>query len=100
MFLFGYFFGALARLVDLVLVIYMFVIIARAIMSWLNPDPYNSMVQFVYRLAEPTLSLVRRRLPLGKLGMDISPIIVLLAVMFLRSVLVPSLADVGRLLSP
>ena len=99
MFIVGYFLNALARLVDLVLMIYMLIIIARAIMSWVKPDPYNTMVQFVFRAAEPALALVRRRLPLRDLGVDVSPVIVILVVMFLRWALVPSLQDIGRLLS-
>jgi YggT family protein len=100
MFIFGYFISALARLVDVVLMLYMLIIIARAVMSWINPDPYNGIVQFVYRTAEPSLGAVRRRLPIRDLGVDVSPIIVVLVVMFLRWALVPSLEDLGRLLVP
>ena len=91
MFVVGQFFVALARLIDLVLVVYMWMIIARALLSWVNPDPYNAIVRFLYRATEPVLRPVRRRLPTMQMGLDLSPMIVLLGIYFLKEFLVPVL---------
>jgi YggT family protein len=79
---------ALATIVNLALTIYMWVIIARALLSWVNPDPYNPIVRFLYNVTEPVLGWVRRRVPLIFGGLDLSPLLVLLALYFLRLYLV------------
>ena len=81
---------ALASVVDLVLRIYVWIIIIRAIISWVNPDPYNPIVQFLYHITEPVLRPIRRIIPpIG--GIDISPVVVLIIIYFLQLWLVPSL---------
>ena len=91
MFVAGYFVGAVANLVNLVLVVYMWIIIARAILSWVNPDPYNPIVRFLYRVTEPVLRPVRDRLPTFQMGLDLSPMVVLLGIYFLKAFLIPVL---------
>jgi YggT family protein len=91
MFVAGYFLGAVANLVNLVLVAYMWIIIARAILSWVNPDPYNPIVRFLYRVTEPVLRPVRDRLPTFQMGLDLSPMVVLLGIYFLKEFLIPVL---------
>jgi YggT family protein len=91
MFVAGYFLGAVANLVNLVLVAYMWIIIARAILSWVNPDPYNPIVRFLYRVTEPLLRPVRDRLPTFQMGLDLSPMVVLLGIYFLKEFLIPVL---------
>ena len=91
MFVIQYFFGALATLVNLVIVAYIWIIIARAILSWVNPDPYNPLVRFLHRVTEPVLRRVRERLPTHQLGLDFSPMIVILVLYFLKEFLVPVL---------
>ena len=91
MFAVNQFLIALARLVDLVLVAYMWIIIARALISWVSPDPYNPVVRFLYRVTEPVLRPVRQRLPMMGMGLDLSPMVVLLAIYFLKEFLVPVL---------
>jgi len=91
MFILGNFLNALATILDIGLKIYMWVIIIRAIISWVTPDPYNPIVTFLYRATEPVLYRVRRWLPLRGLGIDVSPIIVILAIIFLQAFLVRSL---------
>lgn len=87
---------AFAGLLDIALSIFVWLIIIRALISWFNPDPYTALYQFLYSITEPVLSLVRNSMPsLG--GIDISPIIVLLAVEFLRTFLVQSLDDLARI---
>src|SRR5712664_4739924 len=82
---------ALARLLELVIVAYIWIIIARAIVSWVSPDPYNPIVRFLYRVTEPVLRPVRERLPISKMGLDFSPMIVILVLYFLKEFLVPVL---------
>jgi YggT family protein len=71
--------------------IYMYIIIGRAIISWVNPDPYNPIVRFLNSVTEPVLFRIRRRLPLFFGGMDFSPIVVILAIIFFQRFVVQSL---------
>jgi YggT family protein len=87
---------ALASILDLALNIYMWLIIARALLSWVNPDPYNPIVQFLYRVTEPVLGWVRRRVPLIFGGLDLSPLLVLLGIVFLRRFLIVTLLDLAQ----
>ena len=90
MFVFTNFLNAVAYVFEILLNIYMWIIIARALISWVNPDPYNPIVRFLYRATEPVLSRVRRIIPdLG--GIDLSPLIVLLIIYFLKEFLVRSI---------
>jgi YggT family protein len=91
MFVINYFFSALANLVNLLIVAYIWIIIARAILSWVSPDPYNPLVRFLHRVTEPVLRPVRERLPMHQLGIDFSPMIVILVLYFLKEFLVPVL---------
>ena len=92
MFIIGYFFSALATLVNLVIVAYIWILIARAIISWVSPDPYNPIVRFLYRVTEPVLRPIRHRLPVT-LNLDLSPLVVLLALKIVEWVVVESLRD-------
>ena len=79
MYIVGYFLQAVATVLNMVLVIYMWIIIARAVLSWVSPDPYNPIVQFLYKATEPILYPIRRILPLQfKTGLDLSPLIAFL----------------------
>lgn len=87
MFDFGYFFGRVLGLIDWGLNIYMWLIIIRALISWVSPDPYSPVVQFLYRTTEPALSLVRRvfpRLLMWSTGMDLSPFLAIMAIWIIR----------------
>jgi YggT family protein len=94
MFVASNFVGALARIVDLVLTAYMWILIARAVLSWVNPDPYNPIVRFLYRVTEPVLRPIRQRMPI-MLGLDLSPMIVVLIIVFLQQFLVSSLRELA-----
>ena len=96
MFLLGNLLTALASVIGLVLNLYLWVIIARAVISWVNPDPYNRIVRFLYSVTDPVLLAIRRRLPLYFGGIDFSPIIVILAILFLQRFVVASLHDLAR----
>jgi YggT family protein len=69
--------SALYQVVNLVFQIYIFIVIARALVSWVNPDPYNPIVRFLYNVTEPVLARLRRILPLQFGGFDLSPIVLL-----------------------
>jgi len=85
----------LAQVLNVVLHIYMWIIIIRALLSWVNPDPYNPIVQFLYNITEPVLHRVREMLPMSGMGIDFSPIVVLLVIMFLQAFLVQSIGDLS-----
>jgi YggT family protein len=95
MFVFSNLVLAAARLVELVLWAYFWIIIARAVLSWVSPDPLNPIVRFLYRVTEPVLRPIRQRLPSFQMGLDLSPMIVILAIYFLQAFLVESLRDLA-----
>ena len=96
MFAFGHLIEALASILDLALTVYMWVIIARALLSWVNPDPYNPIVRMLYNVTEPVLGWVRRRVPVVFGGLDLSPLLILLGIVFLQRFLVSTLYDLAR----
>jgi YggT family protein len=94
MFMLTNFLLSLAKLIDFVLSAYMWVVIARAVISWVNADPYNPVVRFLVQVTDPILSRIRRFLPsMG--GIDLSPMVLILAIIFLQSFLVPTLKQIA-----
>ena len=87
---------AVASVMNMALSHYMFIIVARALISWVSPDPYNPIVQFLYTVTEPALRPVRSRLPTT--GVDISPIIIILVIIFLQQAVVESLRQAALLI--
>jgi YggT family protein len=98
MFVLSNFVVALARIIDIVLTLYMWLIIARALISWVNADPYNQIVIFLYKATEPVLRLVRRAIPFRNVGIDLSPMIVILVIIFLQYFLVETIIQFARTL--
>jgi len=94
-FVLGNFVYTLANLIELVLNAHLIIVIARAVLSWVNPDPDNPIVRFIHRVTEPVLRPIRDRLPTVAMGLDLSPMVVLLAIYFLKSFLVGSLHDLA-----
>lgn len=94
MFVVGNILLGLATVLDYVLWLYMWVIIARALISWVNPDPWNPIVQFLDRVTEPVLSPIRRRIG-WRMGVDLSPLVAILVITFLQFALVQSLKDLA-----
>ncbi len=82
---------AIAKVLDIVLTIFMWIVIARAVLSWVSPDPYNPIVRFIHKVTEPVLYQIRKRIPVNFGGIDFSPIIVFLAIIFLQRFVVQSL---------
>ncbi len=95
MFALAHFLKALAQVIDIVLSIYMWLIIGRALLSWVSPDPYNPIVRFLYNVTEPVLGFFRRLLPLQFGGLDLTPLAVLLVIVFLQKFLVATLLDLA-----
>ncbi len=96
MFLFANLLSAVAGVLNIVLTVYYWLILASALLSWVNPDPFNPIVQFLQKATEPVLAPIRRILPSGmKFGLDISPIIAFLLIYFLRLFLVRTLFDLS-----
>ena len=91
MFMISNFLFALAKLVEILLGVYMWIVIGRAILSWVNPDPYNPIVRFLHDVTEPILARIRRMLPVFGGGIDFSPMILIMAIYFLMGFLVPTL---------
>ena len=89
MFVAGHFLEAVAFLLNYLLWAYMWIIIVRALISWVNPDPWNPIVQFLHKVTDPVLRPIQRRLPMT--GIDVSPVVVILAILFLQRFLVPVL---------
>jgi len=96
MFVAGNFLGALAGLLDTVLTLYVWIIVGRAVISWVNADPYNPIVRMLCNLTDPVLDRLRQALPMSFGGIDMSPIAAIFIVWFLRAFLVTSLYDLAR----
>jgi YggT family protein len=98
MFIFGYFLWAIATVLNYVLLFLMLVVLARAVLSWVNPDPSNPIVHLISSITEPLLHRIRRALPVVYDGIDLSPVVVFLAIVFLKEFLVGSLRTLSKML--
>ena len=94
MFVIGNILQGIAYVLDTMLFLYMWLIIIRALLSWVNPDPFNPIVQFLGRATDPVLYTIRRRLGLGG-GIDVSPILAILLITFLQYAVVATIRDIG-----
>jgi YggT family protein len=91
----GNFIITVAEVLSLLLTAYMWIIIAAALISWVNPDPYNPIVRFLYRATNPVLRPIRRLIG-GRLGaLDISPLIVVIIIYFIQRFLISSLVEIA-----
>lgn len=91
MFVLSNFLVAVAVVVNAVLNIYWWIIVASAVLSWVNPDPYNPIVRFLRSATEPLYYRVRRVVPLYFGGVDFTPLVILLVITFLQYFLVATL---------
>ena len=98
MFIISNFLVAAAQVIEIIIQVLWWLIIIRALISWVNPDPYNLIVQFFYKTTEPFLMPFRKIIPAYKVGIDLSPIFAILALLFLRYFLVNCLIDLARLI--
>ncbi len=101
MFIAGNVLEAIATILDTVLTLYMWIIFIRVAISWVNPDPYNFIVQLLSRITDPVLSQIRYQmqkrfgLGMGASGFDFTPIIAIFLIMFLQIAVVGSLKDLA-----
>lgn len=91
MFVLSNFIVAVATILDYALAIMNWLVIIRALISWVNPDPYNIIVQFLYKTTEPILAPFRKIVPAYAIGIDISPIFALIFIWFLKLFMVRTL---------
>lgn len=96
MFIASNFVTALAQVIDILLSAYMWVLVFRALISWVNPDPYNPIVQFLYKVTEPVLYPIRRMMGNFAIGLDLSPMIAILIIIFLQRFLVAALFQLAH----
>ena len=99
MFLIANLLVAVAQILDYVLWAYAWILLGRVVISYINADPNNPLIRFLYSATEPVLQRVRAKLPVTSFGFDLSPIVVWLAVMFLQRFLVRSLYDLAQAIS-
>jgi YggT family protein len=83
-----------ARILDGFLSIYFWIVIIAAALSWIEPNPYNPIVRFLYGVTEPLFEWVRDHIPVSFGGLDLSPIVVIVAIAFLREWLIPTMVHV------
>ena len=94
MFVLSNFLVGFAKILDMALTIYFWIIVVRALISWVNPDPYNPIVRFLYQATEPVLHRIRRIIPyMG--GLDLSPLAAILIIMFIRWFVIATLLEVA-----
>lgn len=95
MFIIGDLIIAVAKILDIILEVYKWIIIIAAIISWVNPDPYNPIVRFLYSVTEPVLRPIRRIIGFRLGPIDISPLVAILAIIFVQMFLIKSLIKLG-----
>ncbi|MGO9379885.1 MAG: YggT family protein [Dissulfurispiraceae bacterium] len=95
MFILGNLVISIAQILNIFLDIYFWIIVISALISWVNPDPYNPIVRFLYRVTEPVLRPIRRIVG-NRLGpIDISPLVIILIITFIQRFLISSLVEIG-----
>jgi YggT family protein len=95
MFILRHFVEALIPILDIIFTAAYWLIIVRALVSWVNPDPYNALVQFLYKTTEPMLAPFRKIVPAYSIGLDLSPIFAIIVILFLQKFLIPTLYEIA-----
>ena len=95
MFIFGNFIIAVANILDIILGIYKWIVIIAALISWVNPDPYNPVVKLLYSVTDPLFKPIRRLIGYRLGPVDISPLIIIFAIIFIQRFLITSLIEIG-----
>jgi len=86
---------AIAKILDILLTVYMWIVIIRALISWVNPDPYNPIVRFLHAVTDPVLNPIRKVIGYRLGPIDISPMVVILAIIFVKYFLIGSLIELA-----
>ena len=96
MFIVSNFLSSIARVLDMGFGFFFWVLLIRCLISWVNPDPYNTVVQFLYKVTEPVLSPIRRIIPPAwGIGIDLSPLVAVLLLTLLQHFVVTTLYDIA-----
>jgi len=95
MFIFANLLLAIAKILDILLTVYMWIVIIRALISWVNPDPYNPIVRFLHAVTDPVLNPIRKVIGYRLGPIDISPMVVILAIIFVKYFLIGSLIELA-----
>ncbi|MDX8409254.1 MAG: YggT family protein [Mariprofundales bacterium] len=95
MYILGYLLQAVAGVLGLLCTAATFIVIARAVLSWVSPDPYNPIVRIINQLSEPMIQPIRQRLPYFS-GIDFSPLVVLLVIYIINSFVVQTLQRMAQ----
>ncbi len=90
---------ATATILEMALNLYMWIVIIRALLSWVNPDPYNPIVRFLHQVTDPLMNKIRKWIPMTGIGIDFSPIIIIFGIFFLQIAVVQSLAQFAQQLN-
>lgn len=98
MFILSNFIRAVASVMDILLNTYIFILVARVFVSWVSADPFNPIVRFLYQATEPVLSRIRRYIPCVWGGIDFSPLIAMVLIVFIRTFLIRSLYQLAGIL--
>jgi YggT family protein len=85
----------IAVVLQIALNVYFWIIIIRAVLSWVNPDPFNPIIRTLYSITDPVLNAIRRRLPVVFGALDLSPLLLILVIYFLQVFLVGTLHDIA-----
>ena len=96
MFVLGNLLDAVAGILNTILTVYTWVILARVVISWISADPYNPIVRIICNLTDPALDRLRKSLPMYVGGIDLAPVVAILVIWFLQRFLVQSLYDLAR----
>lgn len=91
MFIMANFLKAISTVLDMILTVYMWMVIARALISWVNPDPYNPIVRFLYNVTDPITYWIKKMIPFNFGPIDFAPMLLILVIIFLRIFIVDSL---------
>jgi len=83
-----------ARVLEELLNVYFWVVIIAALLTWIEPNPYNPIVRFLYSVTEPVFDWVREHLPVFFGGIDFSPLVVIIAIQFVQVWLIPTILHV------
>ena len=86
---------AISYIANTLLNVYQWVVIVAALISWVNPDPHNPIVRFLHAVTEPVFRPIRRLIGYRLGPIDISPIIVILAIIFIQKFVIASLMEIG-----
>ena len=89
---------SITQLIELTLNIYFYAIIIRALLSWVGPSVYNPAISLLFSLTEPVMATSRRLLPITG-GIDLSPIVVIMAIKLIRMLILPPLQNLALVLN-